>query len=514
MPDATLSPPNPHAAPPRLLPLQAVFLAQLAYFLALAWIRFLDADEGFYVPAAAYLAQGRRLYTDFFYPQMPLLPCLYGAWMWLLGIDWHVARAFSALLGAGIGTLLFRHCEQLFEDRRYAWGALAAYSVCGPCVGWFPIVKTYSIATFFLMACYCALPRGSDLRRYAWAGFFLGLAVDARLTFVVAGLGCLAHILTEESARRRVPAACAALTAGTVLGLLVCLPFLLPDPQRFWFNNLGYHAIRSEGGLIGSFTQKAAVLLHLAGIVSSEGAEAFQLCILLLFSLGHATAALTRRTPLATAFWFSAALALMGILPTPAMPQYFCVVFPFLIVTALHFVHSAEELLRPADCEAARTVFRRLALGLAIAYVAVSPVDFARYLSWGRDVGGIRDPAQVVDRKFGTVTRIARRIDEWTRPGEEVLSAWCGLLLTTHARQLPGMENPFGLLIADKLDEKDLDRYRLITRAGIDRCLATHRVRLVIAGKWTQHYDWTEALQKAGYRLRESYGNFNLWLLP
>jgi hypothetical protein len=55
-----------------------IYLAALAYY---AMVRSIDTDEGYYVSAARLVWEGKVPYRDFFFPQAPLLPYLYG-WIW------------------------------------------------------------------------------------------------------------------------------------------------------------------------------------------------------------------------------------------------------------------------------------------------------------------------------------------------------------------------------------------------------------------------------------------------
>ena len=63
----------------------AIVLA--AIFVPLALLGLVDPDEGMYPLNARLVLEGKVPYRDFHYPQMPLLPYLYGAWMRLTGVS-------------------------------------------------------------------------------------------------------------------------------------------------------------------------------------------------------------------------------------------------------------------------------------------------------------------------------------------------------------------------------------------------------------------------------------------
>ena len=97
------------------LPLiSCVLLIQAVIFFYLALNRFIAPDEGFYLYAAKLITQGKTLYHDFFFPQMPLVPYVYAAWFKLFGFSWEAARIFTALLSSVLGALIFLHLRALF----------------------------------------------------------------------------------------------------------------------------------------------------------------------------------------------------------------------------------------------------------------------------------------------------------------------------------------------------------------------------------------------------------------
>lgn len=57
-----------------------VFAALLATLMRVTLRRLVDGDEGYLLMAARLVAQSHRPYVDFFCPQMPGFPCVFGAW--------------------------------------------------------------------------------------------------------------------------------------------------------------------------------------------------------------------------------------------------------------------------------------------------------------------------------------------------------------------------------------------------------------------------------------------------
>jgi len=165
----------------------AILIFQCLIFVPVATVRPIDGDEGFYLLAAKLAFQGKQLYTDFFYPQMPLLPYVYGLWMSIFGFSWYAARLLSALLAVGTGLLLYKYVVRLTTKRSLGLLAVGLYALCSVLLGWYTVAKTFSLSVFLLMSAVVLLPRDSDSHRelrYVLSGLLLGLAVDTRLLFL------------------------------------------------------------------------------------------------------------------------------------------------------------------------------------------------------------------------------------------------------------------------------------------------------------------------------------------
>jgi hypothetical protein len=90
---------------------EPIFLLSVAVVLSVVFIpaarmRFIDGDEGFYLMAARLVSEGKHLYSDFFFPQMPLVPKVVGCWFSLVGVGWQWARFLAATVAVGTGVLL------------------------------------------------------------------------------------------------------------------------------------------------------------------------------------------------------------------------------------------------------------------------------------------------------------------------------------------------------------------------------------------------------------------------
>src|SRR5256884_9694556 len=109
--------------------------------------RLVDADEGIYLLNAKEVLNGSLPYHDFFYPQMPLLPYVYGLWMKLFGVSWYSGRLLSALLAVALGLSVYAHAARLTRSRPLGILAVSLLASSTLCLAWLSAAKTFSLAT-------------------------------------------------------------------------------------------------------------------------------------------------------------------------------------------------------------------------------------------------------------------------------------------------------------------------------------------------------------------------------
>jgi hypothetical protein len=194
----------------------AVVAAQAAVFVPLALWRFLDPDEGYYSLAARRVVHGELPYRDFFFPQMPLTPYLYGAWFSVVDTSWYAGRLLSALIAIALGALLYFHLARR-HGRTAAAVGVAIYCCSSLVFGWFSTVKALGLATLALFAAYVLVEHVATRRALEWAGigFLVALAVDTRLMYAATIPAFVWAALRVGSGRAR---RLSLLAAGTTAG--------------------------------------------------------------------------------------------------------------------------------------------------------------------------------------------------------------------------------------------------------------------------------------------------------
>ena len=291
--------------------------------------------------------------------------------------------------------------------------------------GFFPVVKTYSLAGLFLFTAYVVVSRLSATSpRWLMAagGLLFGLSVDTRSYVLLLAPLFLWWIIRNSDTRAR-RSSILWFLGGFSIAMVPCLYLFISSPDAFLFNNLGYHAVRSEGGLIGMWREKfVAVLVSFLGGAESNGMQA---SILFFISLGFVFSIRKQRYPPRFAFQIAVVLGIVSLLPTPVHPQYFCLCVPFLLLTAVCVVNDllAELQTRPVRLGAAAACVALIGI-----YIAVSANDFRRYLVTGDGVAGLR---QAIDKSDWRLQQIPRGVAR-DRPDCHSWRNGCQLLARLH----------------------------------------------------------------------------------
>ncbi|WP_455220743.1 ArnT family glycosyltransferase, partial [Kaarinaea lacus] len=395
-------------------------LTQTLFFTGISLIRLVDGDEGYYLMAAKLIAHGQSVYSDFFYPQMPALPYIYAVWFKAFGETWLAGRVLSALFAIFTGLLIFSFLKARIKNNAVPLLVLLLY-VCSSLVfGWYAIVKTYSISTFFLLlAIVLFLVRNSRYNSVLvfFCGLSLGLATEIRLFFAGVLPIFLLAIWWESLDIRAKVVKVTWLLVGFLIALIPAFAFFISQPDIFVFNNLGYHSLRTEGGLIGNIGQKFKIIEQLLGSRTFHASiHSFQFLILVVLIW------ITRRYPRNRENWIllglSISIFVINLLPTPAFIQYFSVLIPIVLLAIsdqldLLFSNSGKQNINPQDKH-----YKWISI-LIILYIITSPIDMIRYTFWGKNVPGV-DAAY--NWKIETIKEISDWINDNTEPGERVLS--------------------------------------------------------------------------------------------
>jgi hypothetical protein len=260
------------------------FLVLLAAFAWIGQTRLVDGDEGFYLMTSHLVMQGKLPYHDFLLTQMPLLPYVAGIWMWLAGMTWTSARILPAILASALGALLVDQVCRQTKKRSAGIAAGILFVSSTHVFAWFTTVKTYGLSTLLLFLAYRTVVRRAPASPLTWAlaGLCLGLSADARLYFIAVFPAFLWWIFKRCAPQARLAAALW-FCAGVALALAPNLYLFAKGPENWYFDNVGFHSIRSGFGLIGAFRGKLWLLSWLLlGGGDGNGMQMLLICFSLL----------------------------------------------------------------------------------------------------------------------------------------------------------------------------------------------------------------------------------------
>lgn len=452
----------------RRFDLFAIAAITLPVFLLLSWNRYIAKDEGFYALAGQLIANGESLYSDFFYPQMPLLPYMYGAWMKMVGTGWYEARTFAAVCTTLVAVALFCSVTSVC-GRRLGIVAAGLFTFNGMALRSFLTVKTYSLSVLFLFLAFFLYRRSlrSGLGDSAlFSGLCLGIATGVRLPFAALAplllCGYLAHS-RKQSLRRAY-----FFIAGLCLTLSLSV-FFMEDWGRFWFNNLGFHFGRTSQTVEDAWEHKLHILGVLVGTVESERYLAFQFP-LLLFAFAVVTAtAWTLNRELQFVVLFILVLAVISFIPNPAYVQYFGVLVPFLIVGLIECANTLWCWSAASRSWAARPALAGVGCFFLFVYVFRAHLDFQQMTMSGVGLRGIDTSRQAANWKISSVTGVGEAIDRLIPEGSSIVAWWPGYVVGTESRMMEGLENQFATTFIRKNPGRaeELRPYHLRTQQSV-----------------------------------------------
>jgi hypothetical protein len=454
--------------------------------------------------AARLVARGEMPYRDFFYPQAPLLPYVYAP-LRLLPLDpWLASRLLTAALAAAAALLVVLSVPR--EDRAARTFAALLCLLSGWFFEWLVVAKTYALSVLLAMIAFHALVSPGGRRRpWLLPAIALGACMASRLTMapLLAAL-LLAGLLTRRAEGAMPPGDLVRFgTAAVLSAAALFAPFLLTAPDATVFGNVGYHAGRSAGGLVGDLLQKRYVVLSLLGVRGSEPDLAVQMVLL---GLGASGALLLAQRPPAV-LWAACAAAVLGLvhlLPTPSHTQYFVVCIPFLI-------HAASVLLARA-WRAPRA--RPLAAAAVAAYAAALPFTIERTCSSGSGLQEI--PAGADDLRIASVRAVSAELSrQAAQHALPVVASWAGYLVASDADFVRGCENHFAQEIGKTLSPERRVRYRAPSTADLFRGLAERGSDAVyIKGIWVYQSEWSEVEGHGTTLFRTNSTVIGIWRHP
>lgn len=324
-------------------------------------------DENYTLGGGQLVTMGAMPYRDFPYTHQPYLAFIYGGLFRLTDYPLLAARFFSAACSAATAVLVFF----LVLDALRKHDLLLRYGIAWASVSWLAANPLYAYSAglawnhppaIFLMLLAAALLMWG-LRHTSWpkwlfvSGLFLGLATGIRVSAILMVIPSIIIVLWSSPRQSR-----RALTwiGGYVLALLPSVVCFLLAPQSYIFGNVTYHQLSK---------------IYWQGLKPDEAYTLFQrleyfgrnallqpgnlfLLLLLLFYGGLAIWPILREPQRLWSdyifWWLLFPFVIAGsFIVSPAHYQYFSVIVPFAIVTALF---SLAAIIQVASHEGKRMI--------------------------------------------------------------------------------------------------------------------------------------------------------------
>jgi len=476
----------------------------LCVLLSVSLRRLIDGDEGYLLMAARLVSEGHLPYADFFCPQMPGMPLLFGFLFKIGPRNWSLARDFSAVICALTGLCVFE--LSLRATRSLRWSLLAVVLFTGHSftLGWLTIAKTYGLTSLFVLAgCLMfALPR-SRTSVFA-AALCFALAAEVRLyagalipLAFVALLFAMRADKQPASAQLRM---CGFYALGVGVGVVLLLPILWSSSEAFWFGTVSFHSMRETGQseLVGQLGQKWQVLTNLFPLRRTNTAAQWQFAAIFFPALVSRIFGLGTGFRIVGVAWV--ALFAVSFLPTPTHDQYFSVLVPLLVVDSVVAMSSVPWRFTWIP-----------ALTLSLFFARWGAEDLHRYTVSGLDVPGVWTTDRVARWRIQTMAKVARAID--SEKLDEGASWWPGYFVSTRTQMTRTLANDFGFRVANRVSLAKKAKYHLASQEDVAAMIHSHLPRLFVQGNWAA-VPPADQLSAAGYVEVSQVENVRIWVAP
>ena len=499
----------------------AVIVGLAAFLLPVARQRLIDGDEGYLLVAARLMAEGELPYRDFFLPQGPVVPAVFGAAFSIVGRSWQSSRTLAGILAVVMGWLVYRETLAVTRRRAAAVFATLLYAFSGLTIGWLTIVKGFGMAALWLLVGVWLV--GAAVRRprafchhrtwaAAGAGVALGLAASTR-GYAIVVMPVLALYLLRESGRSRASVRrLGAYALGSVVGLLPLLASLAMAHEAFLFDTILFHGVREYGqdSFFGSAAAKLPLILKSLGLKQRASIEDRQLLgMLLLATTAILLRARVRRGAGSAAAWVWPALFVASLLPNPFHPQYFSLLVPFLAIGGGQLFAVLLDGWQRWWPRLFRVAVPAAAFAYVVYQVTIGWLERDCFLHSAKRVPGVMELERVPRWRIETVEAVAEEIDRFGLPVGA--SWWPGYFVSSRTSITRALANDFGFRAAAVLFPEKRRRLHVASHQDLGDMIRRGQPRLFVEGNWADPADVSQ-LPQQGYRHRASVSDVRIWV--
>jgi hypothetical protein len=460
----------------------------------------IDGDEGFYATATALVIDGRVPYSDFFYPQMPILPYIYAPAEFVAGHSIVALRVFSAILSIIAVFLWAAYLRK--QHGETPWIALAALSVLllNPSfISWNVTVKTFASANLFTTLVLLGVWQAQRTGKASWylgVGTALGLLVEVRLMYLPVVAVILGWLIVRAARSGQGKSEWESVwncTLGVVFASMPAILQLLNAPRAFFFNNFAYHSIRAVGKIPSFASRLIDVPIYFGRTLIQHPA----LLILLVLAIAGTWAILKRKITLSDEMRTFAYILITcagvflitSMTPFPLYQQYFTSpLVPFLFPLAAFGLVWLSETFTPWSLA-------------AILFVLIPILPMNLHAENQRNSrGGMWRPQ--------TTVAVARMIAANTPKDAKVLAFWPGYIYESGRKHYPGMENHFALGVSPEIPPVERREFHIPSLSRVMALVRGREAEAVIYGGWMKEMQLISRRNEIPYlkmKLRQNY---------
>ena len=333
----------------------------LAHVLA----RPVEPNERMYI-AASVLSLNHTRYQDFAFVQMPYLPACYAATYSFLDSQQYllISRIVTWCTFMVLLACVIRIAWHYVPDPLFAASA-AAVLACSESM----ILVTGESSNYVIPACLSLIAFWLFLSKRSrfsaiWIGVLLGASVCFKLYYAtLIPIFIVFAYLSKSDQHSRTSRAWFAgvMILGVGVSVLPAFIELLSDPDRFMFNNLGFHRWKTQ--VYRNIGYGDRMTLHsriqLGKTVYQHGSQMWFVfvCILASGFLFNQRRRFHQCNDVLMASVLTGACLLTSLVPIPAWSQYFAMAVPFAMVVAIQLCARHPRLARSILCTTAAVGF-------------------------------------------------------------------------------------------------------------------------------------------------------------
>jgi len=452
-----------------------ILVSQFLLLLAFVFFRLIDYDEASYLSAAHLVKMGKLPYSDFFYAQMPYVPYAYSpvSGFGLASLFW--GRLISAFAGLVLGVALFRFAYRFSQNARLSLFLFFLYGFNGLLLPWHSVVKTLVISdlfgffSFVFFVSYLLSEERHKNVKIFFSGFFVGLALNLRLTFSAIWLAEMALIFFISFRRSPGQKMITSLwfCLGTVLSSSLGIYLFFKDPSAFIFDNLTYHQILGLSFIKLGFMKRILTVFKFVFYPQN-------LFILLAAIIGMVSAKKSTQIRdfvissqvILIAFLFGILLTITSFSISPTTFQHYEQTLPYFLISSITGFSILES----------KWGKRKMIVGVISALYALLVVPFAVIF-----ILSVRDR----DKPYPIreVRKVVKVVEENSQPHQMVFSTWPAYAIFAKRETVPGLET-WGWEVTHLLSPQELKKSKLINHQQMREIIMEKKVGLIVEGDW------------------------------